>query len=211
MALTREIFRKNGVKYELPARLTLLNGYRYPLRELARTPEGLTRLNSLGITRHLVEEYPNPDIDNYTENPDGSLVIAPKTQAELDTLAELNRNSNKVVVNEKVVGSVHNITSVSGELVLDLSVINDFECTLTESTNLSLPLYADKGQRGFIRFVQDNTTPFVVTFDSSWVSANNVAGVMSQTLGASNLLTYIVEIGGADPIIVYNWITKGIA
>jgi len=192
------MYRHNGIKVK-DRDSVVVNGQRYHNKFL----DGMTATQRTALGIETVADIARPDHlthKDIVENDDGSYTSTLKTQGELNRESRRSHNEELSI-----------LTSVAGSYAIDLFEANTFTCTLTENTNLALPANAEAGQVGHIRFIQDAATAFVLTFDTSWVAATGTAGVMSTTLGASNVMTYVVEVGGATPVITYGWATKGIA
>lgn len=192
------MYRHNGIKVKDRDRI-VVNGQRYHTKYL----DSLTAGERTTLGFETVADVVRPDPlthKDVTEQPDGTYTSTLKTP---DEVKRENRRSHSEELSI--------LTSTAGSYAIDLFDANTFTCTLTENTNLALPANAEAGQVGHIRFIQDATSAFVLTFDTSWVAATGTAGVMSTTLGASNVMTYVVEVGGATPVITYGWATKGIA
>lgn len=91
------------------------------------------------------------------------------------------------------IGTPVSLTSTSNSTAIDLSLSNNFEHAFTENTTFADPTNMVAGQGGQIKLTQNASTPYTIAFGSKWVElTTGVAGTVSTTLSAKNLLTYYV-------------------
>jgi hypothetical protein len=93
-------------------------------------------------------------------------------------------------------------------LVLDFdSNDTNWEYVLTGNLTIANPLNAQPGMRGGMMLVQNPSTPFALTWGSSWVFANNAPPAISTVAAAVDYFDFVVV--RSNYIIVTNYI-KGI-
>lgn len=78
-----------------------------------------------------------------------------------------------------------------GTLSMNMADSNDFKHLTTEDTLLDNPVNVVAGQSGVITVTQ-GSTPRVLTFGSYWKSIGGVAGTLTNTAGAVDIITYVV-------------------
>jgi hypothetical protein len=103
-------------------------------------------------------------------------------------------------------GAIFSLVSSGGFTPIDFADGNNFELVMTENTTLENPV-GNPGTGGNITIIQDNTTPYTLSFDTNWRSVDGTTPTISTTLGAENNISYYRSNG----VMWYSLSTGGIA
>jgi hypothetical protein len=99
-------------------------------------------------------------------------------------------------------GSYFSLTSTSASIAINLSLSNNFNHTLTESTTLAAPTNAVAGQSGVIHLTQHASAPKTLAYNTFWKFAGGTAPTLTATNGAIDVLSYVVNPGGTSAVCV---------
>lgn len=104
-------------------------------------------------------------------------------------------------------GQYTTLTSSSNLIAIDLTSNNNFFHAMTQNTTLQNPSAQTACTYFQIEFVQSAGSAFTLSFSSNWTPITGVAGVISTTLSAKNLLSGYVAPSGK---LWYTWSTGGV-
>lgn len=90
------------------------------------------------------------------------------------------------------------LASVAAHVAIDANLSNNFKHTLTENTTLDAPSNVIEGQSGVIVFTQHAGAAKTLAFNAFWKTANGAGMAISAVLGSINVMSYVVNPGGAS-------------
>lgn len=94
------------------------------------------------------------------------------------------------------------VTSVSGNIYINLDDSNNFTHSLTEDTNLVTPEGIAPGQSGVIEFIQHSSSPKTLTFSNFWKFSQGEVPSLTASNSARDILSYTIDSTGTIAICV---------
>jgi len=89
-------------------------------------------------------------------------------------------------------GAYVTLSSSSNSIAVDLSLSNNFKHTTSEDAVLAAPTNLSAGQSGVIEFTQ-GATARLITYNATWKFAGGTDPILTATVGAKDILSYIVD------------------
>jgi hypothetical protein len=117
------------------------------------------------------------------------------TQQNLDLKGSLDANNTWTKAQR---GAFFELTSTSASIAINLERSNNFNHTLTEDTTLAAPTNVVAGQSGIIHFTQHASAAKTLAYNAFWKFAGGTVPTLTATNGAIDVLSYVVNPGGAS-------------
>jgi hypothetical protein len=115
-------------------------------------------------------------------------------KADIDNIIEYIRSITNTW-DKAQSGSYEPLTSSSNIIAVDLSLSNNFNHTLTQNTTLAAPSNAIAGQAGIMEF-KHGATPYLLSFNAFWKWSGGTVGVITNTINAVSVMSYVVSSDG---------------
>ena len=117
----------------------------------------------------------------------GGVYVLPSDVAFIDHIQTFTRGQS---------GQYVTLTSTSGSIAINLSLGNNFQHALTESTTLAAPSNISPGQAGIIEFTQNASSLKTLAFNSFWKFPSAAVPIITPTLSAVDVLSYVINSAG---------------